>query len=109
MKYAIINTGGKQYKVAEGDELELEKLPGKAKAKITFDQVLLVVSDKKVNLGQPLVKGAKVTATIVEQKKASKIRIAKFKAKSRYRRVKGHRQLITVVKINKITLGTKKT
>ncbi len=109
MKYAVIQTGGKQYQVSEGDTLEVEKLEGKAKAKLTFDKVLLVVDDKKISLGQPLVKGAKVTAEILEQKKGDKIRVAKFKAKSRYRRIQGHRQLLTKLKILKITLSTKKT
>jgi len=109
MKYAVIQTGGKQYKVSEGKTLEVEKLPGKAKAKLTFDKVLLVVDGKKISLGQPLVKTAKVTAQILEQKKGDKIRVAKFKAKSRYRRVQGHRQLLTKLMINKITLRPKKT
>jgi len=107
MKYAVIQTGSKQYQVSEGDTLEIEKLEGKAKKKITFNQVLLVVDEKKVSLGQPLVKGAKVTAEILEQKKGVKIRVAKFKAKSRYRRVKGHRQQLTKIKINKITCPKK--
>lgn len=104
MKYAVIKTGGQQLKVTEGETLSVAKLEGVAKAKLVFDQVLLVVDDKKVALGQPLVKGAKVTAELVEQKKDKKIRVAKFKAKSRYRRVRGHRQQITKIKIGKITV-----
>jgi large subunit ribosomal protein L21 len=104
MKYAVITSGGKQYRVAEGDTVELEKLEGKAEDTIKFDQVLLVVNGDKLKLGQPLVKNASVSAKIVAQKKGPKIRVAKFKAKSRYRRVKGHRQQLTAVKIEKITL-----
>ncbi|MFC1627409.1 50S ribosomal protein L21 [Patescibacteria group bacterium] len=103
MKFAIIKTGGKQYKVSEGDTLDIEKLEGKAKGKVSFDQVLLVADDKTTKIGKPLVKGAKVTGTIVDQFKGEKVRIAKFKAKSRYRKTMGHRQQLTKVKINKIT------
>lgn len=102
MKFVVIKAAGKQYKVSEGDILELDKFKGKAKDKITFDEVLLVVDKEKVTIGEPLVKGAKVTAEILEQKKAKKIRVARFKAKSKYRKVKGHRSHITVVKIKKI-------
>ncbi len=102
MKFAVILTGGKQYKVAEGDTLKLDKLAGKPKAKLTFDKVLLVVDGDKVKLGQPYLKDVKVQAEIVEQKKDKKIRVAKFKAKSKYRKVKGHRSQITVVRIKKI-------
>jgi len=109
MKFAVIQTGGKQYLVKEGETLELEKLPGKPKDTIKFSEVLLVVDNKKVTIGQPLVKGAVVTAKIIDQKKGPKIRVSTFKAKSRYRRVKGHRHHLTQVKIEKINLGTKKT
>lgn len=107
MTYAIIKTGGKQYKVAEGETVSLEKLPGKPKEKIAFKEVLLIVDDKKVHLGQPVVKNAVVSGEIVEQKKDKKIRVAVYKAKSRYRKVKGHRQLITRVKIVKIGLASR--
>lgn len=102
MKYTIIKIGGKQYKVSEGDELLVEKIEGKKGDSIVFDQVFLLVDDGKVNIGQPLVKGAKVGAKILEQTKGEKIRVVKFKAKSRYRRVKGHRQRLTKVKIERI-------
>ncbi|KKS80090.1 MAG: 50S ribosomal protein L21 [Candidatus Beckwithbacteria bacterium GW2011_GWA2_43_10] len=104
MIYAIIKTGGKQYKVVEGETLKLEKLPGKPKEKIAFKEVLLLVDEKKVHLGQPIVKNAVVSGEIIEQSKDKKIRVAKFKAKSRYRRVHGHRQEITLVKIVKISV-----
>jgi len=107
MKYAVIKSGSQQFKVTEGYTFNVQKLEGKPKAKLTFDQVLLIVDGDKVSLGQPLVAGAKVTAEIVEQFKDKKIRVAKFKAKSRYRRIQGHRQQMTKIKINKIT--SKKT
>jgi len=104
MIYAIIKTGGQQLKVTEGEILTVAKLAGKAKEKISFKEVLLVVDEKKIHLGQPLVKNAVVTGEIVEQKKDKKIRVAVYKAKSRYRKVKGHRQQITLVKIVKISV-----
>jgi len=107
MKYAVIKSGSQQFKVTEGYVLDVQKLEGKPKTKLTFNEVLLIVDGDKVSLGQPLVAGAKVTAEIVEQFKDKKIRVAKFKAKSRYRRIQGHRQQMTKIKINKIT--SKKT
>jgi len=103
MKYAIIKTGGKQYKVSEGDLLDIEKIEGKEKQKISFDEVLLICQDKKILIGSPLVKKAKVEAEIISQFKDKKIRVAKFRAKSRYRKVIGHRQLKTKVKVLKIS------
>ncbi len=102
MKFVVFKAGGKQYKVSEGDTIKLPKIKGSKKAKLSFDQVLLIVDGEKINLGQPLVKGAKVKAEIIDQIKAKKIRVARFKAKSRYRKVKGHKTHLTVVKINKI-------
>lgn len=102
MKYAVFKTGGKQYRVSEGEEIFVEKIPGKKGDSAVFDQVLLLVDDKTVDIGLPLIKGAKVKAKILEQAKGEKIRVAKFRAKSRYRRVKGHRQRLTKVKIEKI-------
>ncbi|AKM79316.1 MAG: 50S ribosomal protein L21 [Candidatus Beckwithbacteria bacterium GW2011_GWB1_47_15] len=103
MKYAVIVTGGKQYQVAEGETIKVEKLEGKPKKAVKFSDVLLVVSDKVRKIGTPKVAGASVTAEIVAQKKAKKIRVAKFRAKSRYRLVRGHRQNITELAIKKIT------
>ncbi len=102
MKYAVIKTGGKQYKVSEGEELFIEKIAGKNGDSVVFDQVLLLVNEKKADIGRPLVEKAKVKAKILAQTRGKKIRVAKFKAKSRYRRVKGHRQALTQVKIEKI-------
>lgn len=105
MDYVILKTGGKQYRVSEGEELVIEKVPQEGGKKVVFDQVLLVKKGEKVFLGQPLVKQAKVEAEVLSQFKDKKIRVAKFRAKSRYRKVKGHRQLLTKVKIEKIKYG----
>jgi large subunit ribosomal protein L21 len=101
--YAVIRTGGKQYRVAEGDVVIIEKLDAKENEEVTFDEVLLVADDSGVKVGKPLVEGAKVTATVEAQKKAKKILVFKYKAKSNYRRRQGHRQPYTKVKIEKIT------
>lgn len=102
MKYAVVRSGGKQYKVAEGEEIVIEKTTTPEGKTFNFDEVLLLVSDKKTKIGQPLVKGAKVKAKVVSHFKDRKIRVATYKAKSRYRRVKGHRQQLTRVKISSI-------
>ncbi|MFH0943045.1 MAG: 50S ribosomal protein L21 [Candidatus Beckwithbacteria bacterium] len=104
MKYAVIQLSGKQYRVSEGEVITVNKLNGKLKDKLKLDQVLLVVDGKKVVVGQPIIKTGLVTAEILEQKKDKKIRVAKYKAKSKYRKVQGHRQQITCVKIVKITV-----
>ncbi len=100
--YAIIKTGGKQYRVAEGDEVFVEKLEAAEGDSVVFDQVLTVVNDDDVKVGKPLVEGAKVTGKVEAQGKARKIRIFKYKAKSNYRRRQGHRQPFTKVVIEKI-------
>jgi len=102
MRYAVVKIGAKQYRVSEGDELLVEKIEKKKGAAITFNEVLLFVDEKKIKVSQPLIKAAKVKAKILEQIKEKKIRVAKFRAKSRYRKVKGHRQLLTKIKIEKI-------
>lgn len=100
-KQAVIKIGGKQYFVTEGDIFAVEKIEGKEGSKLVFDEILLM-NGAKLQLGKPLVKGAKVKAEIVEQFKDKKIRVATYKAKARYRKVKGHRQQKTRVKILKI-------
>ena len=100
--YAIIKTGGKQYRVAEGDVITIEKLEATADETVTFDEVLTVVNDGDVKVGTPLVNGAKVTGTVLEQGKAKKILVFKYKAKSNYRRRQGHRQPFTKLTIEKI-------
>ncbi len=100
--YAIIKTGGKQYKVAEGDTIYVEKLEANVDDAVTFDQVLTVVNDGSVTVGKPLVSGAKVTGKVLDQGKEKKILVFKYKAKSNYRRRQGHRQPYTKVAIEKI-------
>ena len=99
--YAIIATGGKQYKVSEGDVIRVEKLGVEAGSAYTFDQVL-VVSGDEVKVGDPTVAGATVEATVIEDCKAMKIVVYKYKRKSGYHKKQGHRQPYTKVKIEKI-------
>ncbi len=100
--YAIIKTGGKQYRVSEGETLKVEKLDVEVGAEVVFEEVLTVVSEADVKIGKPVVEGAKVTAKVVEQGKAEKIFVFKYKAKSNYRKRQGHRQPFTAVEIVKI-------
>lgn len=100
--YAIIKTGGKQYRVSEGDVLSIEKLTAAEGEEVVFDQVLTVVSDGDIKIGKPVVEGAKVTAKVVEHGKGEKILVFKYKAKSNYRKRQGHRQPYTKVEISKI-------
>ncbi|MBQ7515108.1 MAG: 50S ribosomal protein L21 [Schwartzia sp.] len=100
--YAIIQTGGKQYKVAEGDTIYVEKLEAAEGDAVTFEEVLTVVRDGDVTVGKPLVSGAKVTGKVEAQGKEKKILVFKYKAKSNYRRRQGHRQPYTKVVIEKI-------
>jgi large subunit ribosomal protein L21 len=102
MKYAIIESGGKQYKAAEGDILEVDKIDIEAGKTHKFDKVLLFTSDGVCQIGKPLLSDISVSGKVLEQFKGDKIRVAKFKAKSRYRRVQGHRQLLTRIQIEKI-------
>ena len=99
--YAIIATGGKQYKVAEGDIIRVEKLGVEAGQTVTFDQVL-VVNNGEVKVGNPTVSGASVTATVVGDGKAKKVIVYKYKRKTGYHKKNGHRQQFTQVKIEKI-------
>ena len=100
--YAIIKTGGKQYKVAEGEVIYVEKLDAEAGDAVTFDEVLAVVADGDVKVGKPVVAGAKVTGKVEAQGKEKKILVFKYKAKSNSRRRQGHRQPYTKVVIEKI-------
>lgn len=100
--YAIIKTGGKQYKVSEGDEIIIEKLEVAEGDSVTFEEVLSVVDGENIKIGQPKVEGAKVSAKVVKNGKGPKIRIFKYKHKTNYRRRQGHRQPFTKVKIEKI-------
>lgn len=108
--YAIIESCGKQYKVAEGDVVFFEKLDAEEGKKVTFDKVVLVSNDGKVQIGNPYVKGMKVEGKVVSHGKAKKIIVFKYKAKKNYRRKQGHRQPYTKVEITGIkTSAAKKT
>ena len=100
--YAIIETGGKQYKVQAGDEIKVEKLDAEAGAACTFDNVLCVLDGEKSVFGKPMVSGATVTGKVVGDGKAKKVIIYKYKAKKGFHKKKGHRQPFTTVKIEKI-------
>ena len=106
--YAIIESCGKQYKVAEGDVVFFEKLDAEEGKKVTFDNVVLVSDDKKVEVGAPYVKGVKVEGKVVSHGKGEKILVYKYKAKKNYRRTQGHRQPYTKVEITKIKTATEK-
>ena len=112
---AVIKTGGKQYKVAPGDKIQVEKLDAQQGQGVVFDEVLLIAADERgkkiqtdadkgaeVKIGQPLVEGAKVEAKVLEQGRDDKVIIYKYKAKKRYSVKRGHRQPYTMVEITKI-------
>ncbi len=102
MNFAVIKASGKQYRVTPGLILEIDKIEGKAGEKVSFNEVLLVNNNDKVTVGTPLVDGAVVTAKVVDQIKGEKVRIAKFKAKARFRRVTGFRSMLTKIQIEDI-------
>lgn len=101
---AIIETGGKQYKVAEGDTLFIEKLPAEAGDAVTFRKVLAVIDGDKLTVGTPVVEGAKVDASVVKNGRGKKVIVFKYKPKKGYRRKQGHRQPYTKVTIGKISV-----
>lgn len=104
MEFAIIETGGKQYKVSKGDTIQIEKLPGEPKEgdKVTFDKVLLVDNGSDTTIGTPFIESAKVGATITEVGRAPKVTVIKYKQKSRYFKKNGHRQPFVKVKIDSL-------
>ena len=106
--YAIIESCGKQYKVAEGDVVFFEKLDTEEGKKITFDKVILVSDEGKVEIGNPYVKGAKVEGKVVAHGKGKKIIVFKYKAKKNYRRKQGHRQPYTKVEITAVKTSSAK-
>ena len=99
---AVIKTGGKQYIVAPGQKIKIEKLDKEEGSEITFDKVLLLEKNKKVEIGTPYLKDVKVEAKVLKQAKAKKVIIFKYKAKKRYKVKKGHRQTFTEVEITKV-------
>jgi large subunit ribosomal protein L21 len=100
--YAVVNTGGKQYKVQKGETLRIEKIPGAVGSSVTFDKVLMVADGENIRVGQPVLENVAVQAQIVEQDKAKKILIFKYKRRKRYRRKNGHRQPFTAIRIDGI-------
>ena len=103
MKYAIISLGGKQYKVEEGDVIDFDQLPVKADETYTFKDVLLFVDEEKRKIGTPTLSDVTVSGKVMGNKKGQKIRVGKFKAKVRYRRVMGFRASLTTIQIEKIS------
>jgi large subunit ribosomal protein L21 len=108
--YAVIKTGGKQYRVMQGETLRVEKLPGDVGTAVKFDQVLLVGSGEEITLGAPNVAGAVVDATIKSQGRGEKVRIIKFRRRKHHQKQMGHRQYYTEVEITGISgAGEKKS
>ena len=100
--YAVVSSGGKQYKVQEGEILRVEKIAGDIGAPVSFDKVLMFSDGENVNIGQPVLENISVKGHIVEQDKAKKIVVFKYKKRKRYRRKQGHRQQYTAIKIDSI-------
>ncbi|MBX6324339.1 MAG: 50S ribosomal protein L21 [Rhodospirillaceae bacterium] len=103
--YAVIRTGGKQYRVASGDVIRVERLPGARGEALALGEVLMVGDESGVEIGTPLVPGASVSAEVVDQIKADKVIVFKKKRRHNYRRKRGHRQLLTVLRITGIARG----
>ena len=100
--YAIVNTGGKQYKIQQGDVLRVEKIPGEVGSPVSFDKVLMFSDGENVNIGRPVLDNVAVKGHIVDQGKGKKIVVFKYKRRKRYRRRLGHRQQYTEIKIDSI-------
>lgn len=103
--YAVVATGGKQYKVEPGEIFRFEKLPGNSGESVAFDEVLMFSDGENVKIGQPVLDDVKVFGQIMEQGKAKKILVFKYKRRKRYRRKQGHRQQYTSVRIDSIEIG----
>ena len=101
--YAVIKTGGKQYRVAEGQTLKVEKLEVEEGASVEFDAVLMIADGDQVKIGAPYVEGARVSATVQSQGRGPKIRIVKFRRRKHYRKTQGHRQCYTELRISGIS------
>lgn len=102
--YAVIRTGGKQYRVSEGDTIEVEKLDTQAGSEVRFDEVLLVGTEDRTRLGTPTVPGASVVAKVLETGRGPKVIVYKYKRRKKYRRTRGHRQAFTRLAIEKIAM-----
>ncbi len=107
MMFAIIETGGKQYKVSPGQTIEVELLPFAPGSDVEIDRVLLIATEGETLIGQPIIDGARIAATIARQGRGKKIIIFKYKSKKRYRRKTGHRQNYTYLTINDVTVNGK--
>lgn len=103
MQYAVIQAGGHQYRVKEGDTLPIDKLIGEVGDKVCFDKVLLVQNEKGIHFGKPFLAKAQVEATIKEQTRDKKVLVFKYKRRKNYKKMRGHKQPITVVEIGKIS------
>lgn len=101
--FAVLKTGGKQYKVSQGDVIQVEKLEGNIGDVVTLDQVLMISEDEKVDVGSPMLEGSQVTGEIIDQAKGKKIIVFKKHRRKNYRRKNGHRQWITHLKITEIS------
>ena len=106
--YAVFKTGGKQYRASKGDRLKVERLKVAEGDAVEFDEVLLVGEDDNVKVGSPVVSGSKVKAKVLAQAKAKKVEVVKFKRRTNYQRLKGHRQHYTEIEITGITGGPRK-
>lgn len=100
--YAVVKTGGKQYRVSKGDRVKIEKIPGEVGAEVNFDQVLMVGGTDDVKVGTPVVSGATVSARILKQDRSRKVMVFKFKRRQGYKKKQGHRQAYTQVEITGI-------
>jgi large subunit ribosomal protein L21 len=100
--YAVMKTGGKQYRVSKGDKLKVEKIAGKVGEEVHFDEILMIGGTPKVQVGKPKVAGASVTAKILEQDRAKKVIVYKVKKRKKYRKTQGHRQAYTRIEITQI-------
>jgi large subunit ribosomal protein L21 len=100
--YAVIKTGGKQYRVAPGEKIKIEQIPADVGSQIVLDQVLMVGEGESVKVGNPLVSGAKVTATVVSHGRGEKVRIFKLRRRKHYQKTQGHRQNYTEIRVDAI-------
>ena len=101
--YAVIKTGGKQYRVTEGETLKVEKLDAEEGASVEFDQVLMIADGDRIQVGAPYVEGARVTATVKSQGRGPKLVIVKFRRRKHYRKTQGHRQSYTELRVSGIS------
>ena len=102
--YAVVETGGKQYKVAEGDEFDVDTLSGKSGDEVRLDKVLLVAEDKDIKIGTPYVEGALCVCSITAQLKDKKIKVLKYRRRKASKTMKGHRRVLTKLKVEKISV-----